>query len=317
MILIKKGQDLTHLTVSRHSGADCEPTTSPDLADVQSSSQAKTATGKDCGRAVRQARPDSESDDCHSASVGPLPAGANPHNPVKATSPGDLCRESSHPDTGGLCLYITDLRAQDSGEQMSVGVLLRESLHEGEDRRRDVILPALYGTLGLRVGPISPELLEELEHRSLLSQAIRRGVSLLGYGTNSAGTLLLKLRQRGFDASVAREALDFLKERGYLREDSDSRREAERCLNKLWGPRRIAAFLRTRGYDAATVRQAMDSLEDTDFAERCSLLTARHFDSPPTDPKEKQKIVAFLLRYGYEMSDIRYALRSAWASKEN
>jgi regulatory protein len=124
--------------------------------------------------------------------------------------------------------------------------------------------------------------------------------------------LTLKLRQRGFDAETADRAIALLRERGYLREGNDALREAERCLNKGWGRKRIALYLRQRGYSSEAAAMAIDELGDIDDEARCSVVARRKSPVPPTDQKEKQKLVAYLLRQGYEMSIIRHALEYTW-----
>ena len=128
--------------------------------------------------------------------------------------------------------------------------------------------------------------------------------------------MTIKLRQRGFDAETVTQAVELIRAQGYLHEDSDAKREAERSLSKGWGLRRIGQYLRQRGYDTDAIQGALDSLCDEDFDERCCIAARKYCHMPPTDAKQKQKIVAYLLRYGYDMSEIRHALETAWTDEE-
>jgi regulatory protein len=139
-----------------------------------------------------------------------------------------------------------------------------------------------------------------------------RALTILAYGANSAQALILKLRQRGFDSEAATQAVELLRERGYLREENDAKREAERCLAKGWGRRRMEAYLRQRGYDKVAVDLAMEEWEDEDEGERCAEVARRKCRTAPADDKEKQKLIAYLIRQGYDMTTIRHALALAW-----
>ena len=123
---------------------------------------------------------------------------------------------------------------------------------------------------------------------------------------------MLKLRQRGFDAELANQAVNMLLEKGYLKEEDDAQREALRCLTKGWGCRRIESYLRQRGYSADVTRIAMENLCDIDDSIRCVDEALRKSPIAPSSEKEKQKLIAYLLRQGYDMSDIRKALSMAW-----
>jgi regulatory protein len=164
----------------------------------------------------------------------------------------------------------------------------------------------------VRRGPISEQKLIEIEQAATLSAAWQRALSILAYGANSARSLSLKLRQRGFDAEVTERAVELVRAQGYLHEDDDALREAERALAKGWGLRRIGQHLRQRGYATEAVDAALEALSDEDFYERCCCAARKYHRVPPTDANQKQKIVAYLLRYGYDMSEIRHALDSAW-----
>ena len=106
--------------------------------------------------------------------------------------------------------------------------------------------------------------------------------------------------------------MNLVREQGYLKENHDAAREAQRCLDKGWGKRRIEAYLRQRGYPGETVQDALQVLDEVDFDELCCRITRKYSPQPPTDTKGRQKVVAYLLRYGYDMTDIRHALEQAW-----
>ncbi len=226
-----------------------------------------------------------------------------------------LCMEDlsspSVPDSP-FVITVRYLRAQTTGEAICVGIELTDTLRNLTEVRRYTVQTELLNALGVRRGIISREKLEEIEQAAQLSAAYTRALTILAYGANSAQALTLKLRQRGFDAATAEKAVALLCSRGYLREQNDACREAERCLAKGWGRRRIDMYLRQRGYGGEAIQTALDELGDIDDETRCASIARRKSATPPDDIKEKQKLIAYLLRQGYDMSTIRHALDVAW-----
>lgn len=209
-------------------------------------------------------------------------------------------------------ITVRYIRAQSSGDAVWIGVELCDKERNLSESRRYRVQTALLASLNVRRGPISEQKLIEIEQAATLSAAWQRALSILAYGANSARSLSLKLRQRGFDAEVTERAVELVRAQGYLHEDDDALREAERSLAKGWGLRRIGQHLRQRGYATEAVDAALEALSDEDFYKRCCCAARKYHRAPPEDAKQKQKIVAYLLRYGYDMSEIRHALDSAW-----
>ena len=213
---------------------------------------------------------------------------------------------------GAFAITVRYIRAQSSGDAVWIGVELCDKERNLSESRRYRVQTALLASLNVRRGPISEQKLIEIEQAATLSAAWQRALSILAYGANSALSLSLKLRQRGFDAEVTERAVELVRAQGYLHEDDDALREAERSLAKGWGLRRIGQHLRQRGYATEAVDAALETLGDEDFYERCCCAARKYHRVPPADTKQKQKIVAYLLRYGYDMNEIRHALQYAW-----
>lgn len=184
-----------------------------------------------------------------------------------------------------------------------------EISHEGNcERKVFKILSDQYVSLKLSKGIISSEEYERIEAASEICEAYLRAMNILSFGSNTAYTLVLKLRRRGIDEAAAREAVEMLKAQGYIDEDRELIREIERCLRKKWGSRRIIAHLHQKGYDDEAIYAADDAFSEIDFGELCLELLKGKCDEVPTDLKERQKLIASLSRYGYAMSEIKYAL---------
>ena len=141
--------------------------------------------------------------------------------------------------------------------------------------------------------------------------ALRRGLSILGYGACSSGAMLRKLLAKGVEREIAREAVDILLSDGYLADHSNAEREAEKGIAKRWGKRRITASLYEKGYSDSAVRAALAHLEDleVDFENLCAQQMAIRCPVPPATPAEREKLFAAMMRYGYSSSEIRGAYR--------
>ena len=186
---------------------------------------------------------------------------------------------------------------------------------DGEHVQRETFLLSAVrvADLSLQVGECTAECYEAVEHSAALERAVHRGLSLLGYGAASPKALCRKLVGKGIDRELAAEAVDEICQTGYLNEDAQALREAERCASKLWGEKRIVAALYEKGYSRESVSKAMYGLEDegTDFVSLCAERIRSHMSPPPRDPVARKKWTATLCRYGFSMTEIRDALKIA------
>ena len=205
-----------------------------------------------------------------------------------------------------MTIQIKRLTAIGNGDVIGIDI---EIEHDGNSQRTAFkILSSQYAKMKIAKGEISQSDFEEIEAASEICEAYLRAVNILSFGSNTAHTLILKLRRRGIDSDAAKEAVEMLRIKGYINEDGDLRREIERCLRKLWGSRRIMAHLHSKGYEDEALSAAEDELSEIDFGEICLELLESKCDEIPNDPKDRQKLIASLSRYGYSMSEIKYAL---------
>ncbi len=204
-----------------------------------------------------------------------------------------------------MTIKIVRLSMANEGDVVCVDILVEQG--ENSERNRFKLLSSQYAGLRLKRGEISRQTYEEIEEASRICDAYIRGLNILSFGSNTARTLELKLRRRGFDSSAAGAAIELLRTKGYLNENEDIVRELERCLRKLWGKSRIIAHLHQRGYEDEAIFEAEEMLSEIDFAPRCLEKLYSCCDDLPGDIKERQKLIASLCRYGYSMSDIKYA----------
>lgn len=211
-----------------------------------------------------------------------------------------------------MTLRITCLSAH-GADEIQVSFEIGDGEHT--DRESFVISTCDCADLRLCAGPCTTEQYDAVAYASSLYSARRKGLILLGYGRCSQRALSRKLCARGIEREIAEAAAADLAKEGYLDDGADALAEAERGVAKRWGERRIAASLREKGYDDESIRQALWALEDrgVDFVENCAALIRSRYSELPSDPKERQKILASLSRMGYTSSAIRDALRRSFS----
>ena len=165
--------------------------------------------------------------------------------------------------------------------------------------------------LRISVGECDRETFDAVSAAAQRYAALRTGLSILSYGAYSKRALCRKLLQRGISRDRAAEAIAALTELGYVDESADAYREAQRAVAKLWGKKRIYAHLLEKGYTDEVVRGAMYALEDdgVDFFELCERRLRQKGGDMPQDPKERERLIASLMRYGFSTSEIKTAMR--------
>ncbi len=177
------------------------------------------------------------------------------------------------------------------------------------ERLRLCLLVEQYADLRPQEGEISPEDAADLLAAGQFCAAVKRGMRLLQYGDQSARRLAWKLTAKGIDRENADAAAAYLARKGYIHEDDTARLRAEQDVRKLWGPRRIREDLRANGFTPEAVTEAMEAIGDVDFEETCVAAMRKKYRVVPKDSGERQKMVAALVRLGYDFETVRAAMR--------
>ena len=204
-----------------------------------------------------------------------------------------------------MTVCIKSFAACSNGNVVEVAVEIAQGEHS--EKRFFRILASDFTAMRLVKGEISPELCDTLERAEKRCEAYLRALNIVSFGSNTARGLVIKLRRRGIDEETALEAVGMLREKGYLNEEEELFREVERCIRKKWGRNRIMAHLHSKGYEDEVISEADNAFSEVDFGELCLEILHDKCDEIPKDPGEKQKIIASLARYGYSMSEIKYA----------
>ena len=204
-------------------------------------------------------------------------------------------------------IEITSVTARDGGGLIAIGAKISEG--ENLERRELVLLASQYSELSVRTGEIGTEEFEEILSAAELCSAVRKGMAILGYGAYSKKELALKLRNKGVAMQTASGAADLLAEMGYVDEQEDAARFAERSVRKYHGKRRIASELFSKGYPNEAVEYALGSIEEIDFSERCAEYIEKKYRNIPDTPEGRKKLFSALARMGYTSSEIKEAFR--------
>jgi len=187
-------------------------------------------------------------------------------------------------------------------------------IKDGERIQRQCFLlsATIFADLGIRLGECDRDTFDTICGAAEQYRAVKRGLSILGYGTCSEKMLCSKLVAKGFSKDLAKAAAAELSERGFLNDLENAHREAERCVAKLWGRRRIASHLMQRGYSDTAIKSAFYALEDSgvDFTQLCAERLRNSVNMIPADPVARQKLMAGLSRYGFSGAEIRDAMGS-------
>ena len=210
-----------------------------------------------------------------------------------------------------MILTVTALVALNSGEETCVCIELSNGIDV--EKQKHTILTKQYADLRIKKGEITPREYEEIANAAKIATAYKKGLVFLGYGSHSRKTLHYKLRSRGFEDEISDEAIAMLCRDGYINEDSSCQREAEKCIAKLWGKKRITAHLYSKGFSEINVRDSLVELGEVDYVENCKKLILRNHRRKllvaQSDKAELTKLIASIQRMGYSFSEIKSALQ--------
>lgn len=157
------------------------------------------------------------------------------------------------------------------------------------------------------------EELKELRAASASALARNRAMELLSRRPMSEKELVDKLIRKGEDEETAADCARWLRENGFLNDESYAAAVARHYAAKGYGPGRVRAELSRRGVDRELWDDTLEAMpENTDKLDR--FIAARLTD--PEDRDQVRKVSAALYRRGYSWEEIRSALRRFNAETE-
>lgn len=157
------------------------------------------------------------------------------------------------------------------------------------------------------------EELKELRAASRSALARNRAMELLSRRPMSEKELVDKLIRKGEDEETAADCARWLRENGFLNDESYAAAVARHYAAKGYGPGRVQAELSRRGVDRELWDDTLEAMpENTDKLDR--FISSRLTD--PEDRDQVRKVSAALYRRGYSWEEIRSALRRFNAETE-
>ena len=160
---------------------------------------------------------------------------------------------------------------------------------------------------------LDEEELKELYRASRSALARNRAMELLSRRPMSEKELVDKLIRKGEDEEAARDCARWLREEGFLNDESYAATVARHYAAKGYGPGRVRAELSRRGVDRELWDGTIEAMpENRDRLDRfiASRLTY------PEDREQIRKVSAALYRRGYSWEEIRSALGRFHAETE-
>ena len=157
------------------------------------------------------------------------------------------------------------------------------------------------------------EELKALRRASRSALARNRAMELLSRRPMSEKELVDKLIRKGEDEETARDCARWLREEGFLNDESYAAAVARHYAAKGYGPGRVKAELSRRGVDRELWDGTIEAMpENSEKMDR--FIAARLTD--PEDRDQVRKVSAALYRRGYSWEEIRSALRRFNAETE-
>ena len=157
------------------------------------------------------------------------------------------------------------------------------------------------------------EELKELRAASRSALARNRAMELLSRRPMSEKELIDKLIRKGEDEETAADCARWLRETGFLNDESYAAAVARHYAAKGYGPGRVRAELSRRGVDRELWDGTIEAMpENSEKMDR--FIAVRLTD--PEDREQVRKVSAALYRRGYSWEEIRSALRRFNAETE-
>ncbi|MEZ5456979.1 MAG: regulatory protein RecX [Lysobacteraceae bacterium] len=141
------------------------------------------------------------------------------------------------------------------------------------------------------------------------ASALSRAVGLLSRRDHSEKELRRKLAQRGLEAAEVDGALQRLQNLSLQSDDRFAENLLRSRVQSGHGPLHVRAELAQHGLDSARIGALFDA-QDVDWNASALAFAQRRLNRQSADPRrEAQRIANALLRRGFNMDQVRHALR--------
>lgn len=150
----------------------------------------------------------------------------------------------------------------------------------------------------------------KIREEHLFDNARRHAFSILSYGENNKKMLISKLMSQGFSRELCENVALYMEHRGYIDEKKQMGLLIDTYLRKKFGRIKIVEELILKGYRRDEVSEyAKEALKDVDFAQNCAWIIEHKYNPLPKDTDGLKKMMGALMRYGYNINDIKQGIR--------
>ena len=152
----------------------------------------------------------------------------------------------------------------------------------------------------------------KIREEMLFDNARRAAFSILSCGENNKKALITKLQARGYSYELCKNMAIYMEHRGYIDEKKQIKLLCQNYLRKKYGKLKIINELVAHGYQREDVQEFVKkNLDKVDFADNCAYIIENKFMPLSGNPEEIKKMMGTLLRYGYNIGEIKEGIRIA------
>lgn len=174
---------------------------------------------------------------------------------------------------------------------------------------------------GLTKGKVLDEwALGDIAFDEEVSRAFNRGLSYLSFQMRSEEEVRKKLTQAEFGEAVIQEAIQKLKNFGFLNDEAFSKAFVETKKNTMKkGPLAIRRELKQKGINETMQQQALENFDEQQQLKLAKQLAEKKQkqEASKTPLQQKQKIQDFLIRKGYSFSIIEQVFSTMDFTRED
>ena len=150
---------------------------------------------------------------------------------------------------------------------------------------------------------------EEILSDSEYNVTKNRAFNILEYRAHTEKELFDKLCQKT-DEDTANAVVEKMRDIGLVDDRALLKDKLENLLNvKKYGPIRVINELVLKGFDRDEIRETIEEMEYDEFSTVCEIIEKRYSDElVDSDIKTRQKIMAALMRKGFNYDDVKSAM---------
>lgn len=161
--------------------------------------------------------------------------------------------------------------------------------------------------MGLKIGTeLTEERYSYIIDNIIYTKAYQKADRFIGFKMRTEKEVRDKLTSEDFSQDIVDRVVASMLKYKYIDDEGYARMYTRDCINlKKWGPQRIKAELCKRGISTLIAERAVSEAMPEDNSSIIASLIEKKIKNTPLDLKEKQKIINFLLRRGFNYNDIK------------